>query len=281
MKPALRLLAALCLAPTLALAQASSSSGSTPESKPAAPAPAPASKPAASSETEAGDVSEVDKDDIGPLKERIHPVSGHLFLKKGRFELSPSATLSFRDAFFTKYILGGTLTYHPLETFGISLRAGYALNSVSGSAQQCNFGTDGSTRGCNAPTFAQVDGRAPGQITMTGGVDLKWAPIYGKLSLMAEKFVHFDMYAVGGASVVQYRGPPEQGATTASTARLTPGVNLGVGAHFFLNRWMTVRTELRDLIYVEKAIIPESVTRNQLLFELGVSFFFPTAHPES
>lgn len=286
MKPALRLLAALCLAPTLALAQASSSSASAASSSGTAPSSearpaAPASKPSASSESEAGDVTEVDKDDIGPLKERITPVSGHLFLKKGRFELSPSATFSFRDAFFTKYILGGTLTYHPMETFGISLRAGYALNSVSGSAQQCSFGQDGTTRGCNAPSFSQVDGRAPGQITMTGGVDLQWAPIYGKLSLMAEKFVHFDIYAVGGVSAVQYRGPPDEGATTASTARVTPGANVGVGAHFFLNRWMTVRTELRDLIYVEKAVIPESVTRNQLLFELGVSFFFPTAHPES
>lgn len=278
MKPALRLLMALCLAPALALAQ----SDAKPESKPADSKPKPAaSKSAASSESEAGDVTEVDKDDIGPLKERIQPVSGHLFLRKGRFEFSPSASISFRDAFFSKYILGATLTYHPLETLGVGLRAGYALNSVSGSAQRCTFGDDGTSRGCSAPAFAELDGKAPGQMTLMGGVDLQWAPIYGKLSLLAEKFVHFDMYAVGGVTAVQYRGPPEQGATTLSTARIAPGANIGLGAHFFLNRWMTLRTELRDVVYVEKALIPDQVTRNQLLFELGVSFFFPTAHPES
>lgn len=276
MKPALKLLAALCLAPTLALAQEATASA-TPAAAPAAPANAPAT----SSEDEAGDVSEVDKDALGPLRERITPVSGHLFLKEGRFEFSPSVTFSFRDAFFTKYILGGTLTYHPSETFGISLRGGYALNSVSGSAQLCTFGEDGTTRGCGAPSFESIDGRAPGQMTMLAGLDLQWAPIYGKISLLAEKFVHFDLYAVGGVSAVQYRGPPEAGATTASTARITPGANLGVGARFFVNRWVTVRTELRDLIYVEKSVIPDQVLRNQLLFELGVSFFFPTAHHES
>jgi outer membrane beta-barrel protein len=273
MKPALRLLMALCLSPALASAQSESKPD---ESKPAESKPAP--RPSASSESEAGDVSEVDKDDIGPLKERIRPVSGHLFLKKGRLELSPSATLSFRDAFFTKYILGGTVTYHPLETLGVSLRAGYALPGVSGSAQLCTFND---SAGCSAPRFEDLDGKAPGQITMMGGLDLQWAPIYGKVSLLAEKFIHFDMYAIGGVSAVQYRGPPEAGTSGASSAYIAPGANVGIGARFFLNRWMTVRTEVRDLIYVEKALIPAQVLRNQLLFELGFSFFLPTAHPES
>lgn len=277
MKPAFRLLMSLCLAPALASAQS--------ESKPAESKPAPKpSASAASSESEAGDVSEVDKDDIGPLKERIVPVSGHLFLKKGRLEISPSVTMSFRDAFFTKYVLGGTVTYHPVETLGVSLRAGYALPSVSGAAQICRFKDDaagGVTRGCGAPRWEDVDGRAPGQITLMGGLDVQWAPIYGKVSLLAEKFIHFDMYAIGGVSAVQYRGPPEEGETNASTAFITPGANVGLGARFFLNRWMTLRTEVRDLIYVEKALIPDQVLRNQLLFELGFSFFFPTAHPES
>src|SRR5262249_57098968 len=69
-------------------------------------------------EDEGGDVAEGDKDRVGPLRERIPPVSGHLFRKKGRFELSPSASLSIKDAFFTKYMLGLALTYHAWETFG-------------------------------------------------------------------------------------------------------------------------------------------------------------------
>ena len=255
MKLALRLLLALCLvAPVLGHAQNTSE------------------------EEEAGDVSEVDKDRLGPLRERVRPVSGHLFLKKGRFEFSPSASLSLRDAFFSKYIFGGTLTYHPLETLGVSLRVGYALNTVAGAAQICTFqGSDGATtRGCGSPTMSQLDGQAPGQLKLLGGVDVQWAPIYGKLSLLAEKFVSFDLYGVAGASMVQYRGPDLDPLAEATAAKnyLTPGGNVGVGARFFLNRWVTLRTEVRDLIYVEKSRDSDNYLRNQLLFELGVSFFF-------
>jgi len=268
MKTAARLLLALCLAPvSSALAQE------------AAPAPAPvkpAPTPSGSAEQEAGDVSEVDKDRMGPLRERVSPVSGHLFLKKGRFEFSPSASLSLTDSFFTKYVFGATLTYHPLETLGLSLRAGYALSSVSGTAQICEFAGDGAgTRGCRLPTLEDLDRQAaPGHITLLGGVDAQWAPIYGKVSLLAEQFIHFDLYGIAGATAVQYRGPDQ-------SSLMTVGGNVGVGMRFFVNRWVTLRTEFRDLIYVEKSVNPSQMLRNQLMFELGVSFFFPTAHPES
>ncbi|EPX58607.1 hypothetical protein D187_003805 [Cystobacter fuscus DSM 2262] len=284
MKTAHRLLIALALVPGLALAQAPAAPAT-----PAAPAPAPAAKPApakpatpanspavtGSAEQEAGDVSEVDKDRLGPLRERVVPVSGHLFLKKGRLELSPSATFSIKDAFYSKYIFGGVLTYHFTETLGLSLRAGYSLPTVAAAAQICTFETTGgtTTRGCRQPTFQDLDDKAPGKILLTGGLDVQWAPIYGKMSLLSEQFLHFDLYGIAGASAIQYRAP---GATA-----LTAGGNVGVGMRFFVNRWMTVRTEFRDLIYVEKARNPATTLRNQLLFELGVSFFFPNAPPES
>jgi outer membrane beta-barrel protein len=275
----LPLFVAFCLLPLAALAQSDTKAS---EAKAPASDPAPARPPASSSESEAGDVSEVDKDALGPLRERIRPVSGHLFLKKGRFELSPSATVSLRDAFFRKYILGASFTFFPMETLGVGLRAGYSIPTVSGSAQICNFTDSGDgtiTRGCSAPSFEQLDGSAPGQMTLLAGVDVQWAPIYGKISLLAETFAHFDMYGVAGASIIQYKGPPEGGAR--STARMAPGLNLGVGFRFFLNRYMTLRTEVRDLVYVEQAVSPTTSLRNQLLFELGVSFFIPTVLPES
>jgi len=250
----LRLLVAFCLLPLAALAQS--------ETKTPAPDPAPAPRPSApSSESEAGDVSEVDKDALGPLRERIRPVSGHLFLK---------------------YILGASFTFFPMETLGVGLRAGYSIPTVSGSAQICNFTDSGDgtiTRGCAAPTFEQLDGSAPGQMTLLGGVDVQWSPIYGKISLLAETFAHFDMYGIAGASLIQYKGPPE--GDVRSTSRMAPGLNLGVGFRFFLNRYMTLRTEVRDLVYVEQAVSPTTSLRNQLLFELGFSFFIPTVLPES
>ena len=186
-----------------------------------------------------------------------------------------------KDAFFTKYIFGGTLTYYSTETLGCGLRAGYSIPTVSGAAQICTF-TDSGV-GSAEPRLPRAHlsmssmASAPGQITLLGGVDVQWAPIYGKISLLAESFLHFDMYGVVGATAGAVRGRgPACGATSSPL-----GGNVGVGFRFFVNRWMTVRTELRDLIYVEKATTRPPPLRNQLMFELGVSFFFPTALPES
>ena len=230
-------------------------------------------------EEEAGDTSEVDKDSSGPLRDRIPPVSGHLFLMNGRFEVSPGLGISIRDAFFTKFLLGAAFTYHFTETLGVSLRGGYALSFISGAAQICTPADpmNNVAGSCRLPTTEELTREngvpknlAFGFITLLSSLDLQWAPIYGKLSLSAEKFLYFNMYALAGPSLVIY-GP---------TNELAPGGNVGLGFRFFLNKWMTVRTELRDTIYFEKGF-PNDSLRNQLMVEVGFSMFFPTIFREA
>jgi len=52
---------------------------------------------------------------------KIRPVSGQLYGKAGRFELTPLGLLSLNDAFFTKYFGGAKLTYHASEFFSAGL----------------------------------------------------------------------------------------------------------------------------------------------------------------
>lgn len=227
----------------------------------------------AQEDTEGGDVGAIDRE-AGPLRERIKPVSGHLFLKTGRFEISPAASVSVRDAFFTKFGFGGSLTYHFTETLAFGARAAYALDTIAGSAQICTVNAADKTRTCRAPTYAELDGVAPGQITLLGAADLQWAPIYGKLSVLAEQFLHFDIYGILGGLAVTYRGPPE-GVGGTPLVRFAPGLDAGAGMRFFLNRWLTVRGELRDMVYQEQLLGGASSLRNQLIFELGISVFIP------
>jgi outer membrane beta-barrel protein len=234
-------------------------------------------------QAEAGDTSLIDREDRGPLKQKIPPVSGHFFVRQNRFELTPSLGLSFKDPFFAKYILSAALTYHATESVGIMLRGGYALTTVGGAAQSCVTSTTsggGSTVTCTPPTFQQLDGVAPGQIKTLIELNLEWAPLYGKLSLISEKVAHFDLYGIVGPAFVQYGGPRAAGQTV-STPTWAVGGDVGVGIHFFLNSWLTLKAELRDVIYQENvADAPGSTTtsgstRNQLMFDLGLSFFLP------
>lgn len=230
-------------------------------------------------EEEAGDVSEVDKDAAGPLRDRIRPVSGHLFLMDGRFEVSPLVGVSVRDAFFTKVLLGAAFTYHFSDAFAASARGGYTASLISGSAQICNppNADNGRPAGCRPPTFDELtkkaDGttanKAYGLMTFLATVDLQWSPLYGKISLFAEKVLNFNVYGLVGPAVVMY-GPSQT---------VTVGGNLGIGFRFFINQWLTVRLELRDVIYNEVGLevnTPTNSLRNQLMAELGFSMFFPT-----
>lgn len=230
-----------------------------------------------SSEDEAGDIAEVDKDRLGPLRDRIRPVSGHLFLKRHRFELSPELGISIKDAFYSKYAPGALLAYHFSDQLTLGARFNYNLSTVSGAAQIC---TDtGNNRGCRPPTKAELDGRAPGQLKMVGGLEFQWAPIYGKISLLSEAFLHFDMYGILGPSYVQYAGPTATGVGSETVG--TIGANVGIGFRFFCNRWLAVRTELRDLIYKENLQANTSMVRGQIMVNLGISVFFPLNFSEN
>jgi outer membrane beta-barrel protein len=196
-------------------------------------------------------------------------------LKRGRFEASPGAALSLRDAFFTKVVFNLALTYHVTENVGVSLHGGYSAHLISSAAQICTTGAagTGASRTCRSPDWVELDGRAPGKISLLGGLDLQWAPIYGKIALMAQTFAHFDMYGLVGPTFVQYVGP-------SNVANSTVGGNVGIGMRFIMNRFIAIRTELRDLVYVENVAGRDPSLRNQFFFELGVSFFLPTNFEE-
>lgn len=229
--------------------------------------------------TEAGDTAALDRD-IGPLKDRIPPVTGHTFVMARRLELVPTFSLSFRDAFWSKYVVGATLTYHFTETIGLGLRGGYAFTSVSGSAQICP-----PNEACRSPTKEELDGKGPGQIKMVTALDFEWAPLYGKISLLAEGFAHFNLYLIAGPAALQYQAPKD-GNVAGSDAKWAVGGEAGLGMRFIFNRWMALRFELRDVIYREKTKGATETTgasyqvRNQLFFDIGLSFFFPNSFTE-
>jgi outer membrane beta-barrel protein len=245
---------------------------------PAPPAPAPAPPDLAPS-SEAGDTAALDRD-IGPLKDRIPPVTGHTFLMARRFEIAPTFSLSFRDAFWSKYVVGATFTYHFTETIGLGLRGGYAFTSVSGSAQICP-----PNEACRSPSKEELDGKGPGQIKIVTALDFEWAPLYGKISLLAEGFAHFNLYLIAGPTAIQYQAPKDANAAGSSSAWAVGG-EAGLGMRFIFNRWMALRFELRDAIYREKTKGATETTgasyqiRNQLFFDIGLSFFIPNSFNE-
>jgi outer membrane beta-barrel protein len=217
---------------------------------------------------------------------KIKPISGQLYSKAGRWEVTPTLDLSFNDAFWNKYMAGLKVGYHFTEF--LSVGASYAMGMVSAtsSAVVCP-----PNQGCHPASPEQL-WQVPGAIRSMAGVEVAWAPVYGKLNLAAEQVLHFDLALLAGPDLIWHdevlaRDAAEAlaaaGGKPSTTSAL--GGHLGLGVRFYINRFLALRIDVKDYIYSVKipnwiegtSTQPHSALQNQLFFELGLSFFFPTS----
>jgi len=200
------------------------------------------------------------------LADKIPPVSGNLFFKKGRFEVAPSLGLSLGDAFFQKYAFGLMINYHVVESVSIGLHGSYLLATPGGAVGVCG------ENGCAGPTMDDLK-NVPGKVSLLAGLDLAWSPFYGKVNVMAEKVLHFDTSIFIGADVIQYAAP-------GGTSTFTGGGHIGLGERIVFNDFLALRIELRDYMYGATVNLEkesgdglQTQFQNQLMLELGLSFF--------
>ncbi len=197
-------------------------------------------------------------------------VRHRLYSPGGRLEVSFSAGLPVHSFLTAHYNLGGSFAYNVLDTVAVEARAGYALSRHTGLA-----------RSISESFLDREDKKVTDeledlwQMNLHGVVGARWAPIYGKLSLLTEDTAHFQAYLWGGAglaslwreSVIQCtrvvdrdlgicddRTEPLDRATATESywlreTRVAPVVSAAVGLRFFLTGNQALRVELRDWIF--------------------------------
>src|SRR5258706_2353082 len=116
---------------------------------------------------------------------------------------------SIGDPFFCSILVGVGVEHHLYERWSL---AGHALGGASLLSAPIDVCTDSS---CSSPEAGRLRS-TPGDIRMMGGVELSWAPIYGKLSLAGGKTIHFDAYLSAGAAGVLRSIPADAGARARS-----------------------------------------------------------------
>ena len=205
---------------------------------------------------------------------KIPPVSGQLYRKAGRFEVTPSANLSLNDAFFTKYFGGLKIGYHLTESISAALHGAGGAAVQTSSAVVCS-----AVGGCvdaDEPKLRQV----PGRIRWLVGAEAAWSPVYGKLNVLSEQVAHFDLSLLAGPDLIATdevlaRSVALSGASPGTV--MSPGGHLGLGARVFLAQSIALRLEVKDYLYAVK--VPNMGAgkdlQNQLFAELGLSFFLP------
>lgn len=242
---ALTLAGMLLVAPTTAFAQDDEAASSD-----AAPSTSEEAKEEASDSKEAAEAKRDAKND--ELADRIKSVQRKVFLKKDRLEIFPFFETDINDPLYQHFIIGGSVAYHFVDSLAIEARGG----GVLGSAQQDIVRLIRQNSGAvleNPPLFkAHAD------------LDLTWAPLYGKLSILGEGILHFDTYLTGGPGIF------------VTDLGVAPAFNIGIGQRYFLTKWLVARVELRNYVFIEERNERSSL-QNLMLIGLSVSGFFPTS----
>lgn len=208
---------------------------------------------------------------------KIPPVSGQLYRKGGRLELTALGNMSLNDAFFTKYFGGAKLAYHFTESLSAAVYASAGAARSAGSALVCS-----AAEGCADPEDKEL-WQVPGRIRSIAGVEGAWTPVYGKLNVVAERVAHFDLGVVLGPDAIihdKVLAPADADALALAggspSTETTIGGHVGLAARLFLTEWLALRLEVKDYIYVVE--VPNNGgndLQNQLFTELGVSVFIP------
>ncbi|MEM6531891.1 MAG: outer membrane beta-barrel domain-containing protein [Myxococcota bacterium] len=197
----------------------------------------------------------IEEEQAKTLAERIPSVTRRTFVKKGRLQIAPTLGLSLNDPFYDHITVGAALHYHVVESLSIGFNGNYSIT----------LDNDVGVAGGVGEFTNQFDRAA-----YTAFLEVAWAPIYGKLSLLAENVLHFDTYiSVGGGVVGLDQGDP---AIAGSVA---------IGQHYFMNDWMALRIEVRDQIFtmaraVGPEVVEDSQLQNLLTFTIGLAFYVPS-----
>jgi len=165
-------------------------------------------------------------------RRKVKVVQRRLFAKDGRFEAALFGGVIPNDDFIVYYPTGLRLSYHFSEAF--TVEASYA-EAIDSNTDLTNF------------LEQEIDlKRADIQevIKRYYNVNILWAPIYGKISLLGVKLSHFETYFGTGFGFFSTHETPEdnpagQAATKAAGSAI-------FGFRWFIDNTFNIRTEYRQ-----------------------------------
>ncbi len=162
----------------------------------------------------------------------IEVVQNRQFSKKNRLSLQAFAGTIATDPFLSVKSVGGGLSYHFSESFGITAIGRKYLVSDSRATEDLRTGTSGG--GGIVVNVNKPD-------VFYGG-EFVYTPLYGKISLSGSSIVHYDAHLIAGLGVTD----------TETGKLLTP--NVGFGPQFYLSNSLALRLDYRMFVYKETII---------------------------
>lgn len=242
-------------------------------------------------------------DEVKGKRPTVPVIQNRFFLKANRFEIAPVLGYVPNNAFVSVPVGGALLAYHFSESFSAEGAFYYAPNT--GAAGVKNLTKTLVTiayEGNQETTFQQPLDRPQLGVVF----DARWAPIYGKINLIGEGVLNFDVYGNAGLGLLtvakDYATINEdwvnnvQGASPVTLQSNPQTVanfvvpELGVGMDFFLSSSIALKLDARSLLYVAdepdygnevngEPVPLQKKLYNTFITTAGVSIFVPKMKP--
>jgi outer membrane beta-barrel protein len=191
------------------------------------------------------------------LGDKVKAVQRKGFLKRGRFEIAPTFSLSVNDAFYQKFGGGLRLAYSLGDTFALALRGTYFTPYRTDYVREGKLAFQSQLLSSQLYRQAMVDG--------------VWSPIYGKASFLEKSIVHFDVYFSAGFGLVWSAtsfAPRDEGPHLAT--------DFGGGVRFYPKSWLAFELGLLATLYPDQPILSVPGTVQKVFMaNVGLSFFLP------
>ncbi|MBN1335246.1 MAG: outer membrane beta-barrel domain-containing protein [Deltaproteobacteria bacterium] len=218
-------------------------------------------------------------------------VQNRFFLKEARFEVSPVLGYVPNNPFSRRFLGGLLVGYHLSESFAAE---GAILYSP-------DLGRD-DLKGLTG-TLVTIAHQGDPDVQFQQPIDkmilgatfaARWAPVYGKINLLGESVLNFDLYGTGGIgllSIAEYyatynqetaeAGDPVQ--LSAPQSKVKVPVNLGIGLDFFASQSVAIKIDARTYLYVDRQPdynpdannVLSKRLYNTFIASAGVSVFMP------
>jgi outer membrane beta-barrel protein len=221
-------------------------------------------------------------------------VRNRLYSMDNKVELGLGVGLTLLGRLTDHINLTGIVGYNFGDSFGLELRGGYAFSRHTGLANQV------AQKVFDNKTTITEDLSNLWEMKLNGALGMRWAPIYGKISLLAEVPLHFQLYLwLGGGAgtferesvVICQSSGGAQCNNFLVESKVTGFGSAAVGLRFFTHQGGSLKLELRDYTYpdsyrigIDRAVAltgaetgtpaPSPGFTNLILVDVGYVFIF-------
>jgi outer membrane beta-barrel protein len=196
------------------------------------------------------------EDEGEELVEKV-AVRNRLFSVEGHWEVGGNVGFSLLNRLTEHYNFNISAAYNLKDWFAIELRGGYALSRHTPLAEQIQADFAG-----NSAINIASDAADLWELTANGVIGARFQPIYGKLNLVSDLPIHFQLYAWVGGGVGLLKQESMVLCANKISARecgefltsnkVSPLVSIALGFRFFLPfQGHSIKFEARDWSYLD------------------------------